>query len=135
MLGDKEIFVKNFNRLLFERGMTLNQFAVTSGISYSTARAWAIGTNYPQIDKIQQIADFFGVTKAALTDAQIYDGHELDPDTLELAKEIESRPVLRRFVMLTKSFDDDALNFSLAVMKALQGKPKKDPKESTDSEE
>ena len=51
-----------FERLLQSRNVTAYQVSKATGISQSTLSDWKKGRSVPKMDKMQKIADFFGVT-------------------------------------------------------------------------
>lgn len=51
-----------FERLLRSRNVTAYQVAKATGISQSTLSDWKKGRSVPKMDKIQKIADYFGVS-------------------------------------------------------------------------
>ncbi len=50
-----------FERLLNERGLTAYRVAHDTGISTATLSNWKTGNYTPKVDKLQKIADYFGV--------------------------------------------------------------------------
>ena len=50
-----------FLKLLTANKKSSYAIAKATGISQSTLRDWKIGRSTPKIDKIQKIADYFGV--------------------------------------------------------------------------
>lgn len=51
-----------FERLLQSRKVTAYQVAKATGISQSTLSDWKKGRSVPKMDKIQKIAEYFGVS-------------------------------------------------------------------------
>jgi transcriptional regulator with XRE-family HTH domain len=66
--GNKEIFIRNLKRYLESSGKKQNEVANAIGVSTGTFCDWMKGRAYPRIDKIQLIADFFGIKKADLVE-------------------------------------------------------------------
>lgn len=65
-LGNKKVFAKNL-RLLMERfGKDRMQVCSDLGIKYTTFCDWYNGNKYPRIDKIEAMAQYFGVQKSDL---------------------------------------------------------------------
>ncbi len=60
-MTNKEIFHRNFRKLIEHNGISQNAFADAIGEKRSTVNMWAIGGSMPRADKIQKIADYFGV--------------------------------------------------------------------------
>lgn len=50
-----------FAKLLKERGITANKVSKDTGVSTAILTYWKNGRSFPKIDKIQKIADYFGV--------------------------------------------------------------------------
>lgn len=53
---------KIFERLCIERGVTPYKVHKATGISTATLSDWKNGKSTPKLDKLQKIADYFGVT-------------------------------------------------------------------------
>lgn len=51
-----------FERLLNERGITAYRVAKETGVTTATLTNWKAGRYTPKADKLQKIADYFGVT-------------------------------------------------------------------------
>lgn len=56
-----------FARLMEERRLTPYKVAKATGISQSTLSDWKCGKSSPKMDKLQTLADFFGVPLSVLT--------------------------------------------------------------------
>ncbi|KRM07004.1 peptidase s24-like protein [Liquorilactobacillus ghanensis DSM 18630] len=56
----------NLKEELSKRRMTVADLAKALDISDSTVRSWANAEKYPRIEKIQQLADFFHITRSEL---------------------------------------------------------------------
>ena len=51
-----------FEKLLIERGVTAYRVAKETGISSATLTDWKKGRSKPKMEKLQKIADYFGVS-------------------------------------------------------------------------
>lgn len=67
-LGNKEIMAKNIRKYMEILGKDRNEVCKDLGISYSTFTDWVNANKYPRIDKIELMANYFGVTKADLVE-------------------------------------------------------------------
>lgn len=67
-LGNKAIFGKNLTEMMNHRKMSVTDLASALGFSTSTVWDWANGKTYPRIDKIEMMANYFGVKKSALVE-------------------------------------------------------------------
>ncbi len=64
--GNKEVFAKNLKKYMDLNNLDRMALAEKTGFSYTSITDWVNANNYPYIDKIEKLADFFGVTKAHL---------------------------------------------------------------------
>ena len=65
-LGNKEILAENLNYLMKLNGVDRNKLCKDLGFNYTTVREWTNGTSYPRIDKIEMLANYFGILKSDL---------------------------------------------------------------------
>jgi len=65
-IGNRQTMSKNLQRFLRLTGKTRRQVANDLNLSYSTFVDWANGSKYPRIDKIELLANYFGVMKSDL---------------------------------------------------------------------
>ena len=63
-IESKRIFQKKFNQLLEERQITQKEIAGICNASTSTVSTWSKGTNMPRMDKIERLANYFGLPKS-----------------------------------------------------------------------
>lgn len=67
-LGNKKIMANNIRRHLDELGLNVKEFATAMGFKYTTVLDWVNANTYPRIDKIELMANFFGVEKSDLVE-------------------------------------------------------------------
>ncbi len=67
-LGNKEIMARNIKRLMEVKGKDRNEICNDLGFKYTTFTDWINANTYPRIDKIELMANYFGVTKADLVE-------------------------------------------------------------------
>ena len=65
-LGNKEILSKNLRRYIEKSGKERRELADIWGFPYSTVTEWVNGRKYPRIDRIEIMADYFGILKSDL---------------------------------------------------------------------
>ena len=83
---------ETFARLMEERRLTPYKVAKATGISQSTLSDWKCGKSSPKVDKLQTLADFFGVPLSVLTGENAYGVEDgLAFGTLEYALYGEAR--------------------------------------------
>ena len=60
--NNRLIFAKNLNYYLSKANKNQNDLVRDLGITASTVSDWANGKKYPRVDKMQLLADYFGVS-------------------------------------------------------------------------
>lgn len=65
-LGNKEILSKNLKYYIEKSGKDRRELAEIWGFPYSTVSEWINGNKYPRIDRIEIMADYFGILKSDL---------------------------------------------------------------------
>ena len=68
-LGNKEIFGKNLAYYVEQSGREQREIAEIIGVAPSTFNEWVKGRKYPRIDKIEALANYFGILKSDLIEA------------------------------------------------------------------
>ena len=81
-LGNKKIMAKNLKRLMTENRVSAKELSRTLDFPYTTLLSWLKGDNYPRIDKIEAMADYFGVLKSELIEEKLTEEKEKDNDIL-----------------------------------------------------
>ncbi|WP_066925479.1 LexA family protein [Murdochiella massiliensis] len=92
-LGNKGIMAENIKRYMEKKGINAKQLAEILDFPYTTVLSWINAANYPRIDKIEQMADFFGVKKSDLIEDKIDAIINRHPD-LHPIRKIRSVPIL-----------------------------------------
>lgn len=64
----KEIFAFNLNRLMKKYGKQQSDIVSYMNTTASTVSDWCNAKKYPRVDKMQKLADYFGVLKSDLTE-------------------------------------------------------------------
>ena len=67
-LGNKKIMAKNIKRYMEKEGVNQTEICKTLGIKNTTFSDWVNAKTYPRIDKIELIANYFGVNKSDLVE-------------------------------------------------------------------
>ena len=76
-LGNKEIMAKNLQYYMAKTGKTQKELAEIVGVSTSTFSDWVKARNYPRIDKIELLADYFHVLKSDLIEEKTEEHREM----------------------------------------------------------
>lgn len=110
-----------FEKLCEKFGVTPYRVCKATGITTATISNWKAGRYTPKQDKLQKIADYFGVTVEYLMtgeEKQETSGYYLDPETAVIAQEIFEKDKVLFDVY--KSTDKNRLIEYAKRLKALQ---------------
>lgn len=81
-IGNKEIFSKNLKYYIDKCGKDRRELAEIWGFPYSTLSEWINGRKYPRIDRIEIMADYFGILKSDLIERKMTEEKEKDNEIL-----------------------------------------------------
>ena len=87
-LGNKKIMGENIKRQMARLGVSRKEIASALQVPYSTVCEWISGNAYPRIDKIQLLAQYFGITKAQLVEAPGQAPLPDDPPVRDVAQKL-----------------------------------------------
>lgn len=62
----KEVFAKNLRMYMEHAGKNQKEMAAIAGVSAPTFNDWLKAKKYPRIDKIERLANYFGILKSDL---------------------------------------------------------------------
>ena len=109
MAWSKEVLSKNLRYYMESRGKTQKELAEIVGVSAPTMNDWLKGKKYPRIDKIEIMANYFGILKSDLIE-------EKEKPTVQDDGLTENQRLLMQFA---KSVPDDKAEMILRVMKSI----------------
>ena len=87
-LGTQEIFSANLKRYVKLSGKMHKDVAKAVGVCKGTFCDWMNGRSYPRMDKVQKLADYFGITKSDLVEKYV-EQEEQDEETIEFAQKLQ----------------------------------------------
>lgn len=101
-LGNKAVLAKNLNKYMELNNVNRATVSNALGIKYTTFCDWCNGKRYPYIDKIQSLADYFGIDMYELIEDNHYK-NKLD----YMKKDVIRIPVLSE---IPSSFPNEAID-------------------------
>lgn len=104
-LGNKRVFADNLLYYINLFGKTSKDVAEAVGVSESTFSEWLNAKKYPRIDRIEMIANYFGLEKSDLIEDRSKKP-QFDPLTAEIAR-------------LALPLSDEKKNALLAVLRQM----------------
>ena len=65
-LGNKSVMASNIKYYMKEKGINAKELSKALDVPYTTVLSWIKEEYYPRIDKIERMADYFGILKSDL---------------------------------------------------------------------
>lgn len=120
-LGNKEIFARNLQRYMDERGLSRIELSQAIDVPYSTLSEWLTAKKYPRIDKIEKLAFAFGIEKSDLIEDKpmLDENYYHDPEAAALADMIKDNPRYRVLFEASRNLSADDVNFVIDMIKKL----------------
>ena len=108
-LGNKATMSTNIIKYMKKKGVNATEICKALNIPMPTFSDWVNARTYPRIDKIEKMANYFGVTKADLVE----EGAHASPEELT--------PTQQRAMDLIKTMSDDDLRKFISMGEILKG--------------
>ena len=109
-LGNKEVMARNLTYYVEKSGRTQKELAEIVGVAQSTFNEWCKGKKYPRIDKIEILANFFGILKSDLIE---------DKTKKKPTNNGELTEGQRKLYEFCATVPDDKVDLILRVMKSI----------------
>ena len=68
MVANKEVMARNIKKYMDRKGVTAAEVCRALNFKTNTFSNWITAKIYPRIDKIEMLAEYFGVAKSALVE-------------------------------------------------------------------
>lgn len=111
--------VETIKKLCKEKGMSVLQLERETGIAHGIHR-WDISK--PSIDKVQAVADYFGVT----VDYLLSDEKQLDEQEELLERAFADNPDMRILFKVTEKCSPSEIKTAIRLIQALRGETPED---------
>lgn len=119
-LGNKAIFSKNLKRYIEKSGKDRRELADIWGFPYSTVTEWINGKKYPRIDRIEIMADYFGIQKSDLIeDKEISEKKEKTDVAVDVVIRMGKDREFCEAVKLLNQLDSEKLAGVTAMLRSL----------------
>lgn len=113
-LGNKEIMAKNIKRLMDLHRKERSDICKDLGFKYTTFTDWINGKTYPRINKIEMMANYFGVSKSELVEDKSIDtdnSYYLNDDAREMAQFMFDNPEYKVLFDATRNVKKEDIEF------------------------
>lgn len=84
-IGNKETLSKNLKYYIEKSGKDRRELAEIWGFPYSTITEWINAKKYPRIDRIEIMAEYFGILKSDLIEERTEEHREMQKNNDTLA--------------------------------------------------
>lgn len=84
-MDNKNIFAKNLRKYMDINKKTRKDISEALGISYYTVTDWVKGKKYPRMDKVEMLAQYFGILKSDLIEEKTEEHKEMQQKNSTLA--------------------------------------------------
>ena len=122
-LGNKAVMAENIQRLMDSRGIDRNKICADLGFKYTTFTDWVKGKTYPRIDKIELMANYFGVPKSELVE-KYTEGYYTDREAAEFAEYLRTKPGARMLFSAAKDMSKEEMEETVKYIEFLKSKHK-----------
>lgn len=112
-------FSQSLKKLRLEKGLTQSQLAEALDISKSAISMYECGKREPELDVLEQFADFFGVDLNALTGREVLVNK--DPELTEYLEVLRNRSEMRMLFSITKNATKEDVEKAVKIIEALRG--------------
>ena len=119
-IGNKEIMAKNLAYYVERSGKSQRELADVLGIATSTFNDWMKGKTYPRIDKIEMLANIFGILKSDLIEERTEEHREMQKKNniqADIVLRMQTDEVFFNAVKNLYEMDSEKLSGLLAFLK------------------
>jgi len=123
-LGNKEIMAKNIRYYMDKHGKTRYDMCEALGVKYTTFTDWVKGNAYPRIDKIELMANYFGISKSDLVEERTKETVEhyyLNDDARELAEFMFKNPEYKVLFDASRKVKREDIEFVKKMIDRMSG--------------
>ena len=82
-MDNKNVISSNIKRDMEVKGKSRNDISEALGISYFTVSDWVNGKKYPRMDKVEMLANYFGIQKSDLIEIKVEKTSPVEPELSE----------------------------------------------------
>lgn len=118
-MDNKNIFASNLKRYMEMNGKSRRDVCEALGFSYYTFSDWVNGKKYPRMDKVEMLADYFGILKSDLIEERTEEHREMQKknDTItDIVLRLQTDEVFLSAVQSLNKLDSEKLSSLLAFL-------------------
>ena len=116
----KVVFAKNLRKYMEQSRKSQKELAEVVGVSAPTFNDWINGKKFPRIDKIQKLADYFGILKSDLIEEKMTEEKGKDNELIaNIIVRMRTDEAFRSLVASLYEYDSDKIHAVESLLKAL----------------
>lgn len=120
-IGNKAILAKNLAYYVERCGKTQRDLAEIVGVAPATFNDWMKAKKYPRIDRIEMLANYFGIQKSDLIEEKMTEEKESDNDILsDIIVRMRADEDFFAAAQLLYSFDSEQIKGVQETLKSLK---------------
>lgn len=109
-MTNKSVFAKNLQMYMDLNKKTRREVCADLGFSYYTFSDWVNGKKYPRMDKVEMLANYFGIQKSDLIEEKMTEEKKADNDALaEIIVRLRMDAEFRQLVETLNGLDRERL--------------------------
>lgn len=107
-MDEKEIFSENLRYYIKQSGKNQSMIAAEMGVSRGTFSDWVNGRVYPRMNKVEMLAEYFGINKSDLVEEKNENNdYYLNKEVANLAQELYDNPDARALFSASRKLSKD----------------------------
>lgn len=121
-MDNKNIFASNLKKYMNLNGKSRREVSDALGVSYYTFSDWVNGKKYPRMDKVEMLANYFGIMKSDLIEDKAVSeetSKKIDATTDVLIR-METDKLYSELVLTLYKMDNDKLLAVKAMLDSLK---------------
>lgn len=119
-MDNKNIFASNLQRYMEINGKSRRDVSEAIGVSYYTFTDWVKGKKFPRMDKVEKLANYFGILKSDLIEEKTEEHREMQKknDTMsDIVLRMRTDEVFLEAVESLYNMDQAKLSSLLTLLK------------------
>lgn len=101
----KEVFAKNLNYYMEKANKNQKEMAAIVGVSAPTFNEWMKAKKFPRIDKIEKLAQYFGILKSDLIEEKTAEHREMQQKNSTLTDIVVKMRTDKEFLSLIEGIN------------------------------
>ena len=118
-MNNKNIFADNLKKYMELNGKSRREICEALGFSYYTFSDWVNGKKYPRMDKVEMLANYFGIKKSDLIERKAIPEEQKNNDIMaDIIVRMRTDADFLSVVELLNNLDSDQLASVKQMLKA-----------------